>query len=205
MKSLPRGAILIALPLLFFASSSLVLLFSTSSLLVASSAKESISPSTAGPAIFGSIPPGGIVLGESVVPAEARLTILGDFLDSYHSPLVPYASFILETSEKYGLDWRLLTAISGNESLFGRVTPPNCYNAWGWGIHSRGTLCFSNWAEGIEAVAQGLKENYIDQGFVTVEQIMMKYAPVSVANGAGWNDSINFFMERLERAQNYRQ
>ena len=144
-------------------------------------------------------------MGESVVPAEARLMILHDFLASYHSPLVPYASFILETSEKYGLDWRLLTAISGNESLFGRVTPPNCYNAWGWGIHSRGTLCFSNWEEGIETVAEGLKENYIDQGFVTVEQIMMKYAPVSVANGAGWNDSINFFMDRLERAHNYRQ
>ncbi len=205
MKTLPWGVILFGLPLLFFASSSLLVLFSTSALLISSSADEFIAPPTAGPAIFGSIPPGGIVLGESVVPAEARLTILGDFLASYHSPLVPYASFILETSEKYGLDWRLLTAISGNESLFGRVTPPNCYNAWGWGIHSRGTLCFSNWEEGIEAVARGLRKNYLDQGLVTVEQIMTRYAPVSVANGAGWDNSINFFMERLERAEYYRQ
>ncbi len=211
MKSLPKGAILIALPLLFFASSSLVLLFSTSSLLVASSEEEPISPATTGSAIFGSTPPSGIVLGETAVPAEARLTILRNFLSSYHSPLVSYASFILETSEKYGLDWRLLTAIAGNESLFGRVMPANpltggeCFNAWGWGIHSRGTLCFDNWKEGIVTVAQGLKKSYIDQGLVTVEQIMLKYAPVSVANGSGWNNSINFFMDRLERAQNYRE
>lgn len=211
MKFLPRGVILIALPLLFFASSSLGLLFSTSSLLVASSANNVIAPATAGPAIFGSTPPSGIGLGKSVVPAEARLTILRDFLASYHSPLVPYASFILETSEKYGLDWRLLTAIAGNESLFGRVMPPHpltggsCHNAWGWGIHSRGTLCFDNWEEGIVTVAQGLKKNYLDQGLITVEQIMLKYAPVSVANGRGWDKSINFFMERLEQARYYRQ
>jgi len=210
-RSVRTATVLIALPLLFFASSSLGLLFSTSSLLVTSSAEETIRPTTTGPTIFGSIPPAGIVLGESAVPAEARLAILRSFLASYHSPLVPYAELILETSERYGLDWRLLTAIAGNESLFGRVMPVNpltggnCYNAWGWGIHSRGTLCFSSWEEGIETVARGLKKDYLDQGLRTVEQIMLKYAPVSVANGSGWDNSINFFMERLERAQNYRQ
>ncbi|MEX2053925.1 MAG: hypothetical protein WD940_02940, partial [Patescibacteria group bacterium] len=204
MKSLPRGAILLVLPLLFFLSSSLVVLFSTSTLLVASSADEPISPATAGSAIFTSPPPEGVALGESTIAREARPLILKRFLASYKSPLVPYADFILETSEKYGLDWRLLTAISGNESLFGRVTPPDCYNAWGWGIHSRGTLCFDNWEEGITAVAKGLKRNYIDQGLKTVDEIMLKYAPVSVANGTGWNENIKWFMDRLERAQNYR-
>jgi hypothetical protein len=204
MKTLPWGAILFALPLLFFFSSSLLLLFSSSTLLIASSADELISPSTAGSAIFTSPPPEGVALGESTVAKDSRPIILRRFLASYHSPLVPYTNFILKTSEKYGLDWRLLTAISGNESLFGRVTPPDCYNAWGWGIHSRGTLCFSNWKEGIKAVARGIKKNYIDQGLKTVEQIMLKYAPVSVANGTGWNQSINWFMERLENAQNYR-
>lgn len=205
MKTLPWGAILFALPLLFFASSSLLVLFSTSTLLISSSADEFIAPPTAGSAIFVSPPPEGVVLGESTVGEEARPIILHDFLASYHSPLVPYANLILEISEKYGLDWRLLTAIAGNESLFGRVTPPDCYNAWGWGIHSRGTLCFSNWEEGIEAVARGLRKNYLDQGLVTVEQIMTRYAPVSVANGTGWESSINFFMERLENAEYYRQ
>ena len=210
MKTLPWGAILVSLPLLFFASSSLLVLFSTSTLLIASSADEVVTPSTAGLAIFLSAPPEEIVLGESVVSREARPIILKEFLESYHSPMVPYSDFILETSEKYGLDWRLLTAISGNESLFGRVMPPNpdtggdCYNAWGWGIHSRGTLCFSNWKEGIETVARGIKENYIDQGLTTVDQIMLRYAPVSVENGTGWNESIKFFMERLENAENYR-
>ncbi|MDP1710366.1 MAG: hypothetical protein Q8L46_00265 [candidate division WWE3 bacterium] len=211
------AAILFALPLLFFVSSSLLVLFTTSTLLISSSGDEFIAPSTAGSAIFVSPPPEEVVLGESTVGEKARPIILRDFLASYHSPLVPYANLILEISEKYGLDWRLLTAISGNESLFGRKTPertylnplnlsdPECYNAWGWGVHSRGTLCFSNWEEGIEAVARGLRKNYLDQGLVTIEQIMTRYAPVSVANGAGWDNSINFFMERLENAEYYRQ
>ncbi|GAI07781.1 unnamed protein product, partial [marine sediment metagenome] len=113
--------------------------------------------------------------------------MLRKFLESYRSPLAPYANYILEISEKYGLDWRLLTGISGNESLFGRVIPYESHNAWGWGIHSRGSLKFSSWEEGIEKVAQGLKKNYIDIGLTNIDLIMTKYAPVSVANGYPWS------------------
>jgi len=144
-------------------------------------------------------------MGESYVPKEARPLILGKFLESYHSPLAPYAGYILEVSEKYNLDWRLLTAIAGNESLFGRVVPHNSYNAWGWGVHSRGTVRFGSWEEGIERVARSLKEDFIDQGLVTLELMMSRYAPVSIQNDYPWADNVRFFMERLEEGKGYRE
>jgi hypothetical protein len=117
------------------------------------------------------------------VTPEARPIILRKFLESYHSPLAQYSDLILEVSEKYKLDWRLLTAISGAESTFARIIPPDCYNAWGWGIHSRGTLCFDSWEEGIRTVAKGLREKFLNDGLNTVDEIMARYAPLSLDNG----------------------
>jgi hypothetical protein len=154
--------------------------------------------------LFTTQPPAPVlVLGETYVPKEARPILIKDFLDSYRSPLVPYADYLVATSDKYGLDWRLLVGIAGNESLFGRVIPENSYNAWGWGIHSLGTCRFRSWKHGIEEVAKGLKRNYIDQGLTTIDLIMTKYAPVSVANGYPWADKVRWFMERLEQGKGY--
>jgi len=193
------------LPLIFLSASSAAVLFSANYLLRHPSTPPKLITTNTTYSIFGSQPPATIVLGESYVPKEARPLLLRKFLESYRSPLAPYADYILETSEKYGLDWRLLVGIAGNESLFGRVIPYESYNAWGWGIHSRGTLKFSSWEEGIDRVARGLKENYIDQGLTTIDLIMTKYAPVSVANGYPWADNVRFFMERLEQGKGYRE
>jgi hypothetical protein len=210
MKSEPLSvksfALLLVLPIAFFVTSSGAILFSSGYLL-----RHPINiPKLLGVgennySAFGSQPPPAITLGVSYVPEEARPELLRHFLASYNSPLTPYADYILEISEKYGLDWRLLTGIAGNESLFGRVVPYESHNAWGWGIHSRGTLKFSSWEEGIEKVAKGIKENYVDKGLATIDLIMTKYAPVSVANGYPWADNVRFFMERLEQGKGYRE
>ncbi len=65
----------------------------------------------------------------------------------------------------------------------------------GWGVHSRGTLGFSGWEEAIETVARGLREDYLDQGLVTPEQMMTKYTPLS--NGS-WAFGIRQFMGEME-------
>lgn len=209
MKGEPLSAkslvLLSSLPLLFLFAVSSALLFSAAYLTSHPLALPKLLRATTNYSIFGTQPPAPVVLGESYIPKEAKPLILRRFLESYHSPLAPYANYILEVSEKYNLDWRLLTGIAGNESLFGRVIPYNSYNAWGWGVHSRGTLKFGSWEEGIEKVAQGLKKNYIDKGLTTIDLIMTKYAPVSVANGYPWADNVRFFMERLEQGKGYRE
>jgi len=123
------------------------------------------------------------------------------FLESYHSPLANYSNVILSVSEELGLDWRLLTAIAGAESTFCRTIPDESYNCWGWGIHSRGTLRFSSYEEGIRTVAKGLKEKFLDDGLTTIEEIMARYAPLSLEKDGSWAYAVNYFMNQLEHAE----
>jgi hypothetical protein len=127
--------------------------------------------------------------------ADARPVIIRQYLEKYRSPLVDQADHFFQISQKYNLDYRLLVAIAQQESNLGKKVPDGTHNAWGWGIHSRGTLGFSSWEEGIETVAQGLRENYLNRGFIDVEQIAARYAPPSKES---WAFGVNQFMEEME-------
>src|ERR1035437_9299144 len=61
---------------------------------------------------------------------DSRVRILREFLEKYNSPLVSYASTFVENADKYNLDWKLVAAISGVESTFGREIPNNSFNGW---------------------------------------------------------------------------
>lgn len=127
--------------------------------------------------------------------SDARVEILRSYLRKYYSPLEPYAATLVEEADKNSLDYRLLTAIAQQESNLCKIIPPETHNCWGWGIHSRGTLGFESYDEGIKTVSAGIKENYIDYGFLTVEDIMSKYTPLS--NGS-WANGVNQFMAEME-------
>lgn len=197
--------VLLSLPFIFLFGSGLATLLSAFYLLRYPLALPKLLGTVTNYSIFSTQPPTPAVMGESYVPKEARPLILKRFLESYHSPLAPHANSILEVSTKYNLDWRLLTAIAGNESLFGRVVPHNSYNAWGWGVHSQGTVRFGSWEEGMERVARSLRQDFLDQGLITLELIMSRYAPVSVENDYPWADNVRYFMERLEEGKGYRE
>lgn len=127
--------------------------------------------------------------------ADARPEIIKQYLTLYGSPLVPYAKLIVDTADKYSLDFRLITAIAQQESNLCLIIPPGSHNCWGWGINSASNLGFSTYEEGIETVSKGIKENYVDQGLATPEQIMSKYTPVS--NGS-WASGVSEFMKEME-------
>lgn len=148
-----------------------------------------------GAKVFASLPSDFPSVGSEVVGADARPELIRQYLESYSSPLLPYASLLVEVSDKYSLDWRLLTAIAQKESGLCRVIPPGSNNCWGWGIHSKGTLGFDSYEEGIETVSRGLKEEYIDKGYTTPDEIMAKYTPSS--NGS-WAEGVNYYMSQLE-------
>lgn len=148
--------------------------------------------------LYASLPQeNGQILG-AFQNADSRTLIIQKYLLKYKSPMAPFAGFIVQTSDKYGLDWRLLVAIAQQESNLGKRIPPDSHNAWGYGIHSRGTLKFASWEEGIETVAKGLKEKYLDKGYRTTEEIMSKYTPLS--NGS-WAHGVNQFLAQLETGQ----
>jgi len=134
-------------------------------------------------------------LGSSVIAADARPLLIKKYLEFYNSPLAPYADLLFSVSQKYGMDYRLLVAIAQQESNLCKKIPENSYNCWGWGIHSRGTLRFSSYPEAIEAVAKGLREDYMGEDLNTPEEIMEKYTPLS--NGS-WAAGVRQFMAEIE-------
>lgn len=149
----------------------------------------------AGAKVFASLPASVPSVMGAATAADARVELIGQYLDSYSSPLAPLAELLVVAADKYGLDYRLLTAIAQQESNLCRYIPAGSYNCWGWGIHSKGTLGFTSFEEGIEIVSEGLKTNYIDQGYVTPEEIMTKYTPLS--NGS-WAIGVNKFLAEME-------
>lgn len=148
----------------------------------------------AGYQIFSSYPSSLPSISAEAVGADARTELIRQYLEKYDSPLEPYASFLVETSDKYKLDYRLLAAIAQQESNLCKKIPDESHNCWGWGIHSRGTLTFTSYTEAIDTVAKGVKEKYVDIGLTTPEEIMGKYTPSS--NGS-WANGVNLFMNQM--------
>lgn len=133
-----------------------------------------------GAKVYASLPSKSPSVSTEFGIGDARVLIINNYLETNNSPMSPYAEYIVKTSDKYGLDYRLITAIAMKESGLGKLMPnDNCNNAWGYGIHSQGTLCFDTWEEGIEEVSRGLKENYYNLGLITPEEIMSKWIPHS--------------------------
>lgn len=158
-------------------------------------AAEDVLPKTpVGLNIYASLPDTFPSIDAQVGEADARVEIVRQYLQDYNSPLENYADLIVQTADKNGVDFRLVTAIAQQESNLCKFIPDGTYNCWGWGIHSKGTLGFDSYQEGIQVVTEGLKRDYIDQGLVTPEQIMGKYTPLS--NGS-WARGVGLFMDQM--------
>lgn len=145
--------------------------------------------------VYASLPTELPSVSGSVEQTDARPAILRQYMDAYGSPLAPYADLIVQAADKYSLDFRLITAIAQQESNLCKVIPPESYNCWGWGITGQGTLGFTSYQDGIDQVSKGLRENYINKGFLTIDSIMSKYTPQS--NGS-WAFGVNQFMTDMQ-------
>lgn len=132
---------------------------------------------------------------QSVIAATAnddRVYVLQKYLEKYNSPLAPYAEDFVTQADLYNIDWRLLPAISGVESTFGKEVP--CINAWGWGITSSGTYCFNSYTQAIHVISQGLRRQYMDKwGATDVWSIGSFYNPGSTT----WAGKVNYFMNDI--------
>lgn len=138
------------------------------------------------------------VLGEmttAIETGDARPIIIEKYLKKHNSPLLPYSNAILEASEEYNVDYRLIVAIAQCESNLCKKSPPSSYNCWGF---ENGETRFLSWEQAINQVAKTLREDYFDEGLETPEEIMPKYAPPSVEKGGSWAKCVNQFIEELE-------
>ena len=124
--------------------------------------------------------------------ADIRTAVLKKFFDRYNSPLSEYSSYFVYYADLYNVDWRLVPAISGVESTFGKRIPYNSYNAYGW---VQGGYKFKSWEESIEAVNKGLRENYLNKGANTLSRIAKRYCPPGSAN---WESGVRFFIKKID-------
>jgi len=145
--------------------------------------------------IFAAIPQTTLEIKTAIASEDARPILIEQYLKHYKSPMAGHGDYIVKTADHFGIDPYLVVAIAQQESNLGKLMPPSCHNAWGWGIHSKGTLCFDTWQEGINTFTQGLSEKYAAYGLRTPDQIMTRYNPTSP--GGAWAKGVNQFLEEL--------
>lgn len=103
-------------------------------------------------------------------PRDQRAIKLEKYLKAHNSPMYVAADTIIEQSDKYGVDYKLVVAIAYHESGLGR----KCwapFNAWGWMTKDR----WSSWDEGARKYIQGLYKGYYAKGADTIEEIAPRY------------------------------
>jgi len=132
----------------------------------------------------------GNVLGVEI--SDMRPFYVENFLKN--TRLAPYSHYIVEVSDKYELDYRLIPAIAMKESGGGNAIPETTHNAWGW---ENGRTVFPSWEVAIDTVGRTLKTKYVDRGLTTPEEMMPVYAPPQMLTGGKWARDINHFFEKL--------
>lgn len=131
---------------------------------------------------------------KSVVKKNAldmRVKALQNVFNKYNSPLAAEAHHYVRYADEFGIDWKLLPAISGLESSFGKRLMPGSHNAYGWG---GGHIYFETWEDGIRSINKAFKEKYAERGATDVWTIGPIYA-----ESPTWSVRVNGFMEEIER------
>lgn len=118
-----------------------------------------------------------------------REMILSQFLSRYNSPLRREAAVFIKTADRYSLDWRLLPAIAGMESTFGKFLLEGTYNPFGWG---GGYIYFDNFEDAIETVGRQLFLRFKSR--TAPEDIGPTYTPPNYAN---WIRGVRYFMGEM--------
>jgi len=114
-------------------------------------------------------------------------------LAKYNSQLEGNVDSFVNTCVEYKLDCYLLPSITGVESFFAKYTYPNSNNPFGWG---GGLITFDNWEASIKTVGEGLRNNYLNRGANTVDEIGPIYA-VSTT----WAPKVNHFIAEFRQEE----
>jgi hypothetical protein len=132
-----------------------------------------------------------IITAEVKVEEDRRVEILKNYLQSKNSPLAEFADDFVAAADKYDTDYRLLPAIAGIESNFGRVQLDNSYNPFGWG---GGYVYFDSFDEAIWTVSRELYERAIVYGVDTPRELAPSYCP---PNSLRWTTAVEGFMAEI--------
>lgn len=147
--------------------------------------------------LYAAIPSEGSSFEENIDYLDARAKIIENFFKKYKSPMQDLSESFVRVADKYKLDYRLLPSIAMQESNGGKKMIADSFNPFGYGIYGKQVLKFASYEEAIERVGKGLREDYIDLGLNSPEEIMPKYTPPSIKLGGPWARGVSTFMEEL--------
>ncbi len=128
-----------------------------------------------------------------MVALAAKRRAIKAVLEQYNSPMTESVDAFMNACVKYNIDCYLLPAIAGLESSFGVHIWPDSHNAFGWG---GGYIMFNTWADGIDAVAAGLRKGYVSDGQITPDMIGRKYS-----ESPTWSVRVNRFIAQFEQTE----
>ncbi|MCL5114081.1 MAG: hypothetical protein M1372_02880 [Patescibacteria group bacterium] len=188
----------IILPIAFFIATPLVLTLSLlylSYFSYAKNIKNNTFMSVTKTVAFAAIPTTESLLEDQIFTQDKRVENLRLFFNRHGSPLEPFAQQMVNTSQKYGLDFSLLPAIAMQESNLCKKAPKDSYNCWGFGIYGKKVTKFSGFGEAIDTVAKTLATTYKKDGLISPEEIMSRYTP---SNNGAWASSVRQFMNQLQ-------
>jgi hypothetical protein len=123
--------------------------------------------------------------------ADNRALKLAAYLETKRSPLSEFAANLVVTADKYSLDWRLLSAISGVESGYAKIYVRGTYNAWGWG---GGYIGLGSWDNAIEVISKALKEKYGDKWGAKTPEAIGRYW----AEDPNWAYKVNLHLGMID-------
>ena len=124
---------------------------------------------------------------DTPVVEDSRVQEIRAYLSNRNAPLAEYAEEFVKAADEYGIDYRLVAAISVIESGGGK----SCfkpYNAWGWG-----NATFDNFTDGIWTVSKGMSK-YYQNGLDTPDLIAPRYCP---PNAVKWANNVNYVMNLI--------
>lgn len=147
--------------------------------------------------LYAALPKSELSVSGDIVYTDGRAKIVENFFAKYKTPLSEYSDVFIKVADKYNLDYRLLPAISMQESNGGKRVIKDSLNPFGYGIYGGKVIRFSSWEQAIERVGKALREDYLNEGYKTPTQIMAKYTPPSLKKEGAWAKGVTTFMEEL--------
>lgn len=121
---------------------------------------------------------------------QTKVENIENYLGRRNAPLAKEAEYIVMMSNKFGIDYRIVVAISIIESS-GGIHTYRPYNAWGWGGAEGFT--FENWEHSIYVVSRGIA-GYYSRGQDTPEKMAPTYNPHTPEE---WGPKVRMVMNRI--------
>ncbi|MDO8573122.1 MAG: hypothetical protein Q7R77_00005 [Candidatus Daviesbacteria bacterium] len=181
----------------WFGMATTTLIFASVLSIYLSSAKV-VYPAAQNFKLYAALPSTETSISDDIGFADGRAKIIEDFFSTRKSPLADYSSNFIQVADKYQLDFRLLPAIAMQESNGGKKVIKESFNPFGYGIYGKLVTRFNSWDEAIERVGRALREDYLNKGLKTPDQIMAKYTPPSLAAGGAWAKGVSSFITELQ-------